>query len=353
MRAERREGNARTKFATRGFASTEIVLVLVGVAGIVSVVGAAANGSWGRFGAAATPEPAAPAYALAVSDDGRRIVAGVHDRHVAVWDALNGECLASLQGHGAALTAVAISADGSRVFTACAYGRLCAWDLSSAASDPICIQAATTAIRTLALSPDGKLIATGTCEGAIDLRETSGLSRVRPCGTPGPGVRCVAFSPDGRLLTSAACDGSVSVWDVAQGSRLLRLAAHPSEWIEQVAFSPNGNEVISADQAGLVRIWSVAGGDEIRQFSHGGPLCGLSISPDGTQIVTSGWDARLRVWDVRLGEAAIDLLGHAGAVRRVQFSRDNQRVFSAGWDGTVREWNLARRAEVRQFEPTR
>src|SRR5712692_5744528 len=59
------------------------------------------------------------------------------------------------------------------------------------------------------------------------------------------GVSSIAFSPDGRLIASGSGDKTVKLWDVATGNQLRSLEGH-AERVSSVAFSPDGRVIASA-----------------------------------------------------------------------------------------------------------
>ncbi|MGH2769530.1 MAG: WD40 repeat domain-containing protein, partial [Actinomycetota bacterium] len=66
----------------------------------------------------------------------------------------------------------------------------------------------------------------------------------------------VAFSPDGRVLASGSSDGGIILWDVAQRSRLTTLTDH-TDGVASVAFSPDGRGLASGSSDNNVILWDV------------------------------------------------------------------------------------------------
>ena len=72
------------------------------------------------------------------------------------------------------------------------------------------------------------------------------------------GVRSVAFSPDGKLLATAMDDHTVLVWDLGNGKQLRRLVGH-SNRVNALCFSPDGTLLVSAGLDGTLRLWRISG----------------------------------------------------------------------------------------------
>jgi WD40 repeat protein len=70
-------------------------------------------------------------------------------------------------------------------------------------------------------------------------------------------VHSIAFSPDGRHIVSGSRDGTIQIWDAVTGQpvRKLRKAHEGTHGVHSVAFSPNGKRVVSGGDDNLVKIW--------------------------------------------------------------------------------------------------
>lgn len=150
----------------------------------------------------------------------------------------------------------------------------------------------------------------------------------------------VALSPDGQLLATAGTDHSIHLWMVSTRQHLARLTGHTNQ-IWKIAFSPDGTRLASASWDMTAKIWDVPTRQEIKTLrGHTGNVCGLAFSADGSRLATGSWDKQIKLWDVATGRELMTLRGHTDWVWSVAFSTDRQSLASTGEDQTVRLWNL-------------
>src|SRR5204863_3850012 len=79
-------------------------------------------------------------------------------------------------------------------------------------------------------------------------------------------IRDLAISPDGRLLATCGRDQKVRLWSIENGRKLHELSEHNDD-VYSVAFHPDGRSLVSGDAHGNVKQWDVANGRKTREFS--------------------------------------------------------------------------------------
>lgn len=189
-----------------------------------------------------------------------------------------------------------------------------------------------TAVNSVAVSPDGSLVATAAGEGGVRLHDARTGALIRAIGEAGD--RSVTFSPDGRTLAAGGfhMDRRVGIYDVQTGRRMLSLVGH-TEWeADACTFSPNGALLASTGVDRQILVWDLQTG-ALRHRLAGQPfrVATLAFSPDGATLACGG-DRTVRLWDMSTGQLRKTLAGHRGWVCTVAFSPDGRSVASGACD---------------------
>jgi WD40 repeat protein len=303
---------------------------------------------------------------VALSPDGRHVVAGSRINGLRIWDGETGRELAVLEGsglprnpqggHGTA-SAQPVRAqfthDGLRVIggsPACAVGE---WD---AVTGKLLRRRGRLPFRPgcLAAHPDDRHVATGafgsgapTANVAILDLDNSEPARML-AGHRAP-VSAVAYSPDGSRLASGAQDGEVILWNVADGKAVLKLP-RLTDRIVGVALAPDSKRVAAVAVDGSLAVWQAADGKELLMVNTSG-VGAKAVTFVGNERVAAGMvNGEVSIWEVAARRKAFSLRGHRGPspqVNSVAATTDGRRLVSTGGDGKIKVWDATTGPEYR------
>jgi WD40 repeat protein len=202
-------------------------------------------------------------------------------------------------------------------------------------------------VRSLAWSPDGSKIATGSQDGTIHIwnAQTGGLLQILRRGGPGP-VLSVVWHPQSRKLASGGLDQPIVIWDATAG-QTLDTFQEPLPRYTALAWSPDGTKIASVNDVEAFRIWNAATGQLLSKMRSIDLLHSVAWSPNGAKIAV-GASHRIKIWSPG-GQHLATLQDDGLEVTSLAWSSDNIRVASANVDGVVHIWNTSTNQIVRTF----
>jgi WD40 repeat protein len=196
-------------------------------------------------------------------------------------------------------------------------------------------------VAAVAFSQDGKLVATASPTGYVDVWDVATGRRLQHLSHGGRPVRSVTFSHNGKLLATASNDKQVRIWNVSTGQLTLRPIAHPRA-VSLVEFSPDDRLLLTVDGMNA-RLIDVATGQIVQTMTQEDPIRTATFSPDGQLLATggTGTHATAQLWAVADGKTVGSVLrGHGGDILSVSFSPDGKRLVTASEDNTARVWSV-------------
>jgi WD40 repeat protein/DNA-binding SARP family transcriptional activator len=308
----------------------------------------------------ARPAHGGMVYDVAYSPDGKMLATAGMDGTATIWAAESGEILQVLTGHTDVVNTVAFSPDGQVLATAGADRSVILWDIASgrklrtltghvddipggvpmfrgvvaAAFSPQCVNPSGATAEQCPLATvgmDGQLIVWDALTGQrfFELQDAIG------------GLKSVAFSPDGKLLAIGSTGdptdtvGAASVIEVSSGEILSSMPGHGG-WVWDLAFSPDGKRLATVDFWGVGRIWDVSTGEPLVELT--GPPSGFSVAfcSKGTRLATGSGNGTITLWDAESGLPLLSLSGHTDPVVGIACSPDGDYLATASFDGTTR-----------------
>lgn len=218
-------------------------------------------------------------------------------------------------------------------------------------------------INSVAWSPNGNLIATGSTDGNVQIWNAETLQLVRTIGADNLSIRSVAWSPDSTRIVSGSGDAHTVIWNAADGHRIITLGEETEDYISEepeagiwvVAWSPNGQYIETGVEDGTTYTWGLnqPPGEQLI-LTQGNPLQAdtkaIAYNTDGSRIAKGDIDGRLFSQNPETELDQIDMVGHTASVNSVCWSRDNSLIVSGSSDNTVRIWNAATGANLQVLQ---
>jgi len=309
-----------------------------------------------------TLEGHSPVSSVVFSPDGQVLASGIWDGTIKLWDVQARRALQTME-HSEPVSSVAFSPDGKVLASGSHDTTIKLWDIQTGRalqtmehSDPSSVRlggrqrvsrdgrAITEPVSSLAFSPDGQILASGSDHYIIKLWSVqTGLAMHTLVGRHrGHDVTSVAFSPDGKVLANGVTSGyDVGLWDVQTG-RTLQTRIDHSSYVYSVAFSPDGKVLASGGWDSTIKLWDVQSGRALQTLTgHSNWVLSVAFGPDGKVLASGSRDGTIRLWDVQTRRALQTLTGHSSGVSSIAFSPDGKVLSSGSYDHTIKLWDVS------------
>jgi cytochrome c len=193
-----------------------------------------------------------PIVALALSPDGATLASASWDRTVRLWP-LAGGAPRVLDEHTQNVNGVAFTADGKALVSVSYDLSVRIWPLSGTQAPTVVSMP--TPLNAVAAGADGE-IAVGGADGKVYFLTPSGERAGEVAAGPRP-VISMALSPDGALVAAAGIGGTVAVID-RKARTLARTLVGPGLPVWSVVFSPDSRTLLTGGADNIIRRWNAA-----------------------------------------------------------------------------------------------
>ncbi|GHO79545.1 hypothetical protein KSD_73160 [Ktedonobacter sp. SOSP1-85] len=279
--------------------------------------------------------------AVVWSPDGKRIASGSADWTVQVWDAANGSHGLIYNEHDE-VSAVAWSPDGKHIASSGGvFGKVYVWNAANGNIIATC-DGHSLGVKAVAWSPDSKYFASGNEDNTVHVWNAANGANTYTYANSERAVsfNALAWSQDGKYIASGSSDSMVQVWNATNGNILFTYSGHAGE-VNAVAWSRDGKYIASGSSDSTVKVWdTVTGGTVFTYRGHNGSINAVAWSPDGKHIASGSADKTVQVWDAANGNMIVTYRGHTDSVNVVAWSPDGKRIASGSADKTVQIWEV-------------
>ena len=269
-----------------------------------------------------------------------------------LFDAKTGQRLrlAWLAHHGC-VSALAFDSDGKRLFSAGEDKLVRAFSVEPGESlgqpvgPPLLGHA--TWVRSLATSPDGRFVASGSDDGTILLwDQKTGELLGPPLREHQRAVMALGYSSDSKRLLSGSDDQTVRLWD-AKAARRLHVLTGAQKTVRAVALV--GKLAAAGDWDGHLLLWDTKSGtlQGKPKKGHGRSLSAMVATPHGQSLFSASWDGSIRRWQPETGQPfGPPLQPRQGALQALQLSADGQSLWTGTEEGRLLEIQVEERSPL-------
>ncbi|XP_078068576.1 PH-interacting protein isoform X3 [Mustelus asterias] len=319
-------------------------------------------------------------YCVTFDRTGRRIFTGSDDCLVKIWTTDDGRLLATLRGHSAEISDMAVNYENTMIAAGSCDKIIRVWCLRTCAPLAV-LQGHTASITSVQFSP--------MCTGSLRFLSSTGADGTvcfwqwdagmykfshRPIKfteRPRPGVQmiCSSFSAGGMFLATGSTDHIIRVYYFGSGQpeKISELEFHTDK-VDSIQFSNMSDRFVSGSRDGTARIW------QFRRQEWKSILLDMAVKPAGynpqgledkvnkLKVTMVAWDRHdntvitavnnltLKVWNSCTGQLIHVLMGHEDEVFVLEPHPFDPRVlFSAGHDGNVIVWDIVRGVKIRSY----
>lgn len=282
-----------------------------------------------------------PGYVLGIRffpDDDKVVTVGI-DGTIRIWDTATGKSVMEMQA-GVLMEGLDVARDGKWIATGTSTGAVSLWD-PQAGTKIVDLNAAGTAVVSVAFSADGRTLASGSADGVIrlwnidDRTQIHELPRLGSAERPG---RAVTLAPagDGEFVVMSGAEGALRAVQVTPERELWSRPGKAGQFPTAIAVMRDKNSVFAGHEDGALRLYAVGDG-AIRQELQQMParISAVACNVEMPLLAAGDAEGRVHVWDQGGKLLRAEQRDHQGAVLAVGFADKGRLITSIGADGTA------------------
>ena len=275
-----------------------------------------------------------PILCMAITSDNCFLVSGSEDQTMIVWD-LNSDNIRKKIAHKSPISAIEFSRLGDKIISASWDMTIKIWKFSDFQLEGV-LKGHSDFIRTLALSPDGNILASSGRDRIIiiwDLTTQKEKNRFEDSAT----VLSLKFSEYGDFLISAGNDKTIKIWNMRKSKLKQRSEAH-SDAVTSLAMTSDGHTFVSGSFDKTLKVWTIEKDPEMHLLNNY-EILALAVFPDNIRAVSSGTDNMLRVWNLSTGEQLVSVYEENALITALAMSCDGKHFCSGDSEGFLVIWD--------------
>ena len=284
-------------------------------------------------------------FDVAISPSLGLLASAYSDGWARLWELRSGKKARFFDHDGQAVTTLAFSPDGDLLITGTSGGRLILWDPGFRNTRLFNLRAHRKPVTSVSFSHDGNKVASASENGwvrlwTVETTEELKRDRLREAQFE-QAANIVTFSPnEDNLIVAMAVGNRVELWGFDTWEKFLVLEERSQ--VNSLSFHSDGAKLFVGLKDGTVSLWDLEDGDRLRSFQLETTVSDLAISPDGALLAVGSRDNAVHLWNIDRWSEICKIVGHKGDVTSVTFSPVDNRVLASGaLDGTVRIWKIA------------
>lgn len=237
-------------------------------------------------------------YALAMDPSGKQFFSGAED--VKIWSLPEGAFIQKLSAN-ATIESLVVTPDGKLLVSGSVDSTIKLWNLPEGTLAKTLTGHSQT-ISSLVVTPDGKLLVSGSHDNTIKLWNLPDGTLAKTLTGHSYGIGSLAITPDGKLLVSGSCDytgendNSIKLWNLPDGTEVKTLVEENN--INSLAVTPDGKWLLSGDSGGIIKLIKLPDGKVTKIMkAHSSWMNDFTVSPDGKYFF-SGSDNIIKYWSL-------------------------------------------------------